>query len=109
MRLPTSLATRRQLERALVLVLVTLVASAGGVVAIEAAPDALQIVVLSNRADLISGGDALVEVVLPPDVAPDKVRVTVNGHDMTDAFAVRPDLARTRSRGPQSGHDWMVS
>ena len=91
MRLPTSLATRRQLERALVLVLVTLVASAGGVVAIEAAPDALQIVVLSNRADLISGGDALVEVVLPPDVAPDKVRVTVNGHDMTDAFAVRPD------------------
>ncbi|HZN85720.1 MAG TPA: DUF6351 family protein [Burkholderiales bacterium] len=44
---------------------------------------------LSNRADLISGGDALVEVLLPADVAPASVRVSVDGRDVTGAFAVR--------------------
>jgi len=46
---------------------------------------------LSNRADLISGGDALVEVVAPADVRPADVRVTLNGADVTDKFAVRAD------------------
>ena len=47
--------------------------------------------VLSNRASLISGGDALVEVVLPEDVAASDVRVTVDGRDVTSAFALRAD------------------
>ncbi len=47
--------------------------------------------VLSNRASLISGGDALVEVVVPEDVDADDVRVDVDGRDVTSAFAVRPD------------------
>lgn len=50
-----------------------------------------QIVVLSNRADLVSGGDALVQVVLPGRVDPDTVHVSLNGSDVTSAFAVRPD------------------
>ena len=50
-----------------------------------------QIVVLSNRADLVSGGDALVQVVLPARVDPATVRVSLNGADVTSAFAVRPD------------------
>src|SRR3954454_14096990 len=41
--------------------------------------------VLSNRADLISGGDALVQV------SPKGARVTVGKRDVTGAFAVRPD------------------
>ncbi len=45
--------------------------------------------VLSNRADLISGGDALVQVVLPGRVDPSTVRVSVDGRDVTSAFAVR--------------------
>jgi hypothetical protein len=45
--------------------------------------------VLSNRADLISGGDALVQVVLPARVDPSTVRVSVDGRDVTSAFAVR--------------------
>jgi hypothetical protein len=49
------------------------------------------IIVLSNRADLISGGDALVQVVLPERVDPATVRVSVNGKDVTSAFAVRPN------------------
>jgi hypothetical protein len=46
--------------------------------------------VLSNRADLISGGDALVEVKPPRGVAAERLKVKVRGHDVTSAFAVRP-------------------
>ncbi|HSW13667.1 MAG TPA: DUF6351 family protein [Solimonas sp.] len=47
--------------------------------------------VLSNRADLISGGDALVEL-LPPADAPDgAMRVSVGGRDVSAAFAKRED------------------
>jgi hypothetical protein len=53
--------------------------------------NALSIDVLSNRADLISGGDALVEVHLPRGVSPSSVRVDVDGRDVTSSFAVRPD------------------
>ncbi len=45
-----------------------------------------EIVVLSNRADLISGGDALVEVVPPP---PAGTVVDVDGRDVTPDFALR--------------------
>ena len=40
--------------------------------------------VLSNRADLVSGGNALVEVVLPAGA--DEVSVDVDGTDVSDAF-----------------------
>jgi hypothetical protein len=50
-----------------------------------------QLVVLSNRADLVSGGDALVQVVLPARIDPSSVRVSLNGADVTSAFAVRPN------------------
>jgi Tannase-like family of unknown function (DUF6351) len=49
----------------------------------------LTIEVLSNRADLISAGDALVEVGIPAGVNPRQVRVFDNGRNVTDAFAVR--------------------
>ena len=44
---------------------------------------------LSNRADLISGNDALVEVVLATGTQPSAVRVSLNGADVTSAFAAR--------------------
>ena len=47
--------------------------------------------VLSNRADLISGGDALVEVLFPHRFTDDNVTVTLNGADVTSAFALRAD------------------
>jgi hypothetical protein len=46
--------------------------------------------VLSSRADMVSGGDALIEVRGAP--ALDGLRVTVNGQDATGAF--KPDAAR---------------
>lgn len=55
------------------------------------APRPLQIVVLSNRADLISGGDALVRIIIPDGVDPSSVKVTLGGSDITNQFAVRPN------------------
>ena len=57
----------------------------------SAAAEGMQLKVLSNRADLVSGGDALVEVVLPSNADPAKVRVDVDGRNVTSAFAVRSD------------------
>ena len=41
---------------------------------------------LSNRADLISGGSALVEVKLPASTSVAKLKVDVDGTDVTSAF-----------------------
>jgi Tannase-like family of unknown function (DUF6351) len=48
--------------------------------------------VLSNRADLISGGDALVQINLPASVNPALgVKVALNGALINSMFAVRPN------------------
>jgi hypothetical protein len=54
-----------------------------------AAPPTLEIRVLSNRADLISGGEALAEVVVPTGVPTASVLVDIDGRDVTSSFAVR--------------------
>ena len=53
-------------------------------------PQPLTVRVDSNRADLVSGGNALTTVVLPNRVAPRTVRVRLNGDDVTDQFRTRP-------------------
>ncbi len=58
--------------------------SAGAV----AAP-APEIVVLSNRADLISGGDALVEIKWPAGVNPAQAKIALNNVNIKPAFAQR--------------------
>ncbi len=64
-------------------------------------PSNFEIVSLSNRADLISGGDALLEVRVPKNVSLNKVRLSLNGHDVTGAFTANA-AARTL-RGVVSG------
>ena len=57
--------------------------------AVAAGPE---IIVLSNRADLVSGGDALVQINLPPFVDPARgVKVALNGTLINNMFAVRPN------------------
>ena len=56
--------------------------------------DDLEITTLSNRADLISGGDALIEVRVPKNVSLNKVRLRLNGHDVTGSFVANKS-ART--------------
>ena len=54
-----------------------------------AAGTPLSIHVLSNRADLISGGDALVAVELPAGTNTQGLRMTLGARDVTSQFAVR--------------------
>ncbi|HZQ37627.1 MAG TPA: DUF6351 family protein, partial [Dehalococcoidia bacterium] len=49
-------------------------------------PHNVEIVTLSNRADLISGGDALVEVRLPDNLKPEKLALRLNGRDVRGQF-----------------------
>ncbi|MBC7974986.1 MAG: hypothetical protein H7138_08375 [Myxococcales bacterium] len=48
-----------------------------------------RIVSLSGRADLISGGDALIEIGLPTGATFSQLHVAVDGRDVTGAFAER--------------------
>jgi hypothetical protein len=49
----------------------------------------LPVHVLSDRADVISGSEALVSVTLPRSVVPSSVKVSLNGSDVTSEFALR--------------------
>jgi hypothetical protein len=83
--------TARRVLLLVVVALGLLSAPAAGEAASHANGGLPEIRVLSNRADLVSGGDVLVEVVLPGRVDPDTVRVSLDGTDVTSAFAVRPN------------------
>src|SRR4051794_6865512 len=74
---------------ALSVVGLSLLVGGSGASAAYAASPAIR--VLSNRADLVSGGDALVQVVPPAGTDPSRLTVRVNGGDATAAFAVRSD------------------
>src|SRR3954466_2930262 len=56
---------------------------------------------LSNRADLISGGDALVEVGVPQSAPLQHVRLYLNGRDVTASF--RTDATARVMRGVLTG------
>jgi hypothetical protein len=66
-------------------------ASAGMAAAAAGGSGGVQIQVLSNRADLISGGQALVSVSLPARVKPSSVRLWLNARSVASKFAVRPN------------------
>jgi hypothetical protein len=73
--------------RAGMLALVSVVlASCGGGGGGDKESSALQIRTLSNRADLVSGGDAMVEVTAPPGLLRQDFKVTLNGTDVTSMF-----------------------
>jgi hypothetical protein len=60
----------------------------GGSIPASSAVAGLDIDILSNRADLISGGNALVQIATED---PSAVHVALNGEDVTSAFALRPN------------------
>jgi hypothetical protein len=67
----------------------------------NAPPFNFEIRTLSNRADLISDGDALVEVTAPKNVPLKKVTFTLNGNDVAAAFVL--DEASRTFRGVLTG------
>jgi hypothetical protein len=74
---------------ALAVVLATLSAFIEPAAAQSSADTGLSIATLSARPDMVSGGDALMRVTLPPGVAARQVRISLNGADVTSMF--RPD------------------
>lgn len=82
------MSRRLRLVAATALVTATVLAPPALPATAAAAPE---IVTVSNRADLVSGGDVLVEVRLPEDSDPASLRVTRNGSDVTGSFATGPD------------------
>jgi hypothetical protein len=54
-------------------------------------PPLLELRTVNSRADLVSGGDALVEVVLPAGASVATLKVDVDGRDVSSAFAQRGD------------------
>jgi hypothetical protein len=72
---------------ALLAALTTVVLPAAG----NAASPPIRIETLSNRADLISDGNALVGVTLPRGAKAKQLKVTVGKRDVSDAFARRSD------------------
>jgi Tannase-like family of unknown function (DUF6351) len=80
---------QRPLSAALAAAVVFFVASCGGDddTVTFVPPTGTKVTTLSNRADLISGGSALVEVTVPGFVLPASLKVDRDGTDITSAFA----------------------
>ena len=82
---------RRQTARLASSAVVALAALASGGSAAAAGSGSLAAATLSNRADLISGGDALVEIVAPKTLDARQITVRLNGADVSARFARRAD------------------
>ena len=100
-------ASTTSAKRVALAVLLTLGVALFGARVARAADGVNSIDVLSNRADLISGNDALVAVRLAAGSDPAGVRVVLNGVDVTSSFAVRPDgtfsgLVTSLENGPNT-------
>ncbi len=54
------------------------------------ASDDLQVNTLSSRRDMVSAGDALVQIIGPSDLISNQMSVTLNGRDITKAFRPSP-------------------
>ena len=90
----SSLLRRRSRAIWILALAATVVAAAGVPIAsAQSGPPSpetpVSIEVLSNRADLISGDNALVQINLPSGTDPAEVRVLLNDSDITDDFATR--------------------
>ena len=55
-----------------------------------AADQKFHITVLSSRPEMVSGGDALVQVAVPPDAALDQATIRLNGQDVSAMFHSDP-------------------
>jgi hypothetical protein len=93
---------------------ILVIAFLGSVAAVPAAPDdaaAVRVTVLSSRPDMVSGGDALIEIKVPPAAYTRKLQVILNGRDVTNSFR---ENANRRSLlglvdGLRDGHNSLVA
>lgn len=57
----------------------------------QAAAPAISLTTVSNRPTMVSGGDVLVRMEVPVGIAPESVRVELNGRNVTDEFQRQGD------------------
>jgi hypothetical protein len=81
----------RKLRRLPPLILVLAMAALPVTPATAAPEGDVRIEVLSGRGDLVTGGDALVQVVLPPGATAEGLRIDADGRDVTTAFVPHDD------------------
>ena len=77
--------SRSAIRKAFALAIASVLAVAGDGLSQSRAP--LEIRILSSRADLVSGGDALVEIKAPAGTPLDRLALTLNGKDVTGRLA----------------------
>ncbi len=65
-------------------------------VASRAGTDEIQIVPLSSRGEVVTGGDAFVAILLPASIHPEDVEVRLNGNVVTSDFRVDPITGQFR-------------
>lgn len=82
----------RRIRAHMIVVFCLLIGSAAGFAQSAAKPESktLEIRTLSSRADLVSGGDALIEVRAPAGTQPSQLTVTLNGRDVTSELRLDP-------------------
>ena len=85
---------QRNIGSAAAAVLLAAGTPAGVVTGAAQAAGGIEVTVLSGRPDMVSGGDALLRIDVPADVAPSDVRVAVNGVDATGAFRAAAEARR---------------
>lgn len=83
----TTRATRASLVGLSAVALAAMLAACGS----SSPSSPVQIRTLSNRADLVSNGDALVEIVVPAGFPTTGIKADLNGRDVSSAFALRSD------------------
>src|SRR5436190_23931470 len=82
---------RSRLEASFLVIAAVIAAGCVAESSAQVRPRPLQIVTLSNRADLVSGGDAFVEIILPDHAPLQHLKVRVGERDVSSAFARRAD------------------
>jgi hypothetical protein len=85
------ISSRKLFACAIVVAASAVIASCGGDSPNPSPIAGTSVKVISTRADMVSGGTALVEVVLAPNAAQSRLKVQVGSTDQTSAFTARAD------------------
>lgn len=101
MRFETKLSSARKCAAVLTFVIVAVWAGVSGREVFSQSGAGLEIRTLSSRPDLVSGGDALVEVKTPSGTQLNQLTLTLNGKEVTNQLRV--DAATGSFRGLISG------
>jgi uncharacterized tannase-like protein DUF6351 len=80
------------------------------VTVVSAADHKVDITTVSSRPDIVSGGDVLVRITTAPGVSTNRIKVKLNGRDVTDAFRQETSGSLLGLvKGLKLGHNQLVA